>query len=73
METNKIPIVIHIRLSALLTKSDYETVYNVLFTRRGLNETPTIRSCVNRFAIGTRTKNTLNDDDDDDEILIFWR
>jgi hypothetical protein len=62
-----------IKFSHLLTKSEYEAVYNVLFTRRNPSEQPSIRKCLNSLAIGTKTKKTFNEDDDQDEILITWR
>lgn len=62
-----------IKLSHLLTKSEYEAVYNVLFARRNPTEHPTIRKCLNSLAIGTRTKKTFNEDEDEDKILITWR
>ena len=65
--------VIRINLGVLLTPNDHQTVYNLLFGRRGQNETPNIRTLVNRISIGTRTKMTLKDEEDQDEILIFWR
>lgn len=62
-----------IKLSHLLTKSEFEAVYNVLFARRNPSEYPTIRKCVNALAIGTRTKTTFKEDEDEDEILVTWR
>ena len=73
MTDEKVQIVIRINLRALLTPNDHQTIYNVLFGRRGVNETPNIRTLVNRYSVGTRTKMTLKDDEDTDEILIFWR
>jgi hypothetical protein len=72
MEVQKITSVFHIRLSALLTPNDYQTVYNLLFARRYNNETPNISKCINLIAIGTKTRLTFNEDDNKDEILIYW-
>src|SRR5688572_20941236 len=69
----KIQVVMRINLGGLLTRSDYENIYNILFARRLENEPVNIRNCVNRLAIGTRTKMTLKEDEDQDSILVFWR
>ena len=73
MTDETVQIVIRLNLYGLLTPNDHQTVYNLLFGRRGQNETPNIRTLVNRLSVGTRSKMTLKDDEDNDEILIFWR
>ena len=71
MDIKKTTIVYQISMNWSLTKSDYGTIYNVLFARRGVSETPSIKSCLIRLCIGTRTKQTF--DDINDSILVFWK
>ena len=71
-------IVMQINLEHLLSVSNYQTVSNMLFGRRGHGETPKIRTLVNNLCVGTRTKMALYEVDEKEaknknSILIFWR
>jgi hypothetical protein len=69
-------IVIKINLGALLVKSDYEILYNLLFVRKDKTEIPSIISCVYNLCVGTRLKvsqDFFKSKGEDGEILIFWR
>jgi hypothetical protein len=68
---NTIRFVIKINLGELLTPSDFQTIYKLLFT--DINKTQNIQALIHKICIKTRTKMTLKDDNDKDEVLIYWR
>ena len=71
MTDNNVRFVIRINLSELLTPTDFQTVYKLLFT--DINKTQNIQALIHKICIKTRTKMTLNDDDNQDEILVYWK
>jgi len=74
MATNNCNIyLIHIRLNELLTKPEYEIIYNVIFARRNPHTYPTIRSCLQQLAIGTQIKIKQNSEGEDQDVLILWK
>ena len=69
---NTIRFVIKINLGELLTPTDFQTVYKMLFADNA-NKMQNIQALIHKICIKTRTKMTLKDDDDKDEVLIYWR
>ena len=72
MRDNNVRIVIKINLGELLTPTDFQTVYKMLFADNA-NKMQNIQALIHKNCIKTRTKMTLKDDDDKDEILIYYR
>jgi hypothetical protein len=72
MEDNNVLIVIKINLGALLTSSDQQPIYKVLFAKE-VNKTPNIQTLIHKLCIGMRVKTTFKENDNEDELLIYWR
>ena len=72
MTDNDVRFVLKINLGDILTSSDYQTVYKLLFADNA-NKMQNIQALIHKNCIKTRTKMTLKDEDDKDEILIYYR
>lgn len=72
MIDNDVRFVLKINLGELLTPTDFQTVYKMLFADNA-NKMQNIQALIHKNCIKTRTKMTLKDEDDKDEILIYYR
>ena len=68
---NTVRVVIKINVGELLTPTDFQTVYKLLFA--DINKTQNLSTLILKLCIGTRLKTTLKENDNEDELLIYFQ